>query len=145
MYTAHISALPFKEQGNHLRYYLSPYFRPISLEAGPEIHPEDADGTVTPVEGHWQGDAPPLDTQPQAFALVKVDLGTCYLFVSLDRLLHCHYVQMGEHEDSDIIGERWNLCSDTADWHDSTLGRTGPLIPEPSEQELQSKDIEKRG
>ena len=48
-------------------------------------------------------------------------------------------------EDSDVIGERGNLCSDAADQRDSAHGRMCPLIPKPIEQRLQSEDIEKRG
>ena len=46
--------LPSKP-GTHLRFYLGPYFQPITLqlEAGPEPHPENADGAVTPAGGPW--------------------------------------------------------------------------------------------
>ena len=71
------------------------YFRPISLqlEVGPEPHPKDADGSVTPAEGHWKGIAIPPRTEPQAFAFVKIDLGSCNPLVLVNRLLHSHYIQ----------------------------------------------------
>ncbi len=56
-----------------------------------------------------------LGIQPQTFALVQVDIGTCYLFVSLDHHLHRYYVQTAGHEDSDVIGERGNLGSEGRD------------------------------
>ena len=121
MCTAHNSALPFKDnrlqsQATTRTSTFSPYFQPISLqlEDGPEPHPKDADGTVTPAEGPWQGNATPPGTQPQAFGLVKLDFGTGYLFLSRDHLLHSHYVLTPGHKDRDIIGERRSLGSDAA-------------------------------
>ena len=91
--------------------------------------------------GPGRGDAISPGTQPQTFALVKVDLGTCHLLVPLDHHLHCYYVQSARHEDTNV----GNLCSDAADQGDSAQGQTCSLIPQPTEQRLQSEDIEKRG
>ena len=92
--------------------YLTLYLRPISLqlEARSEPHLEDTDGSVTPAERPWQGHATPPGTLLQTFAFIKVDLGPCYLFVPRNRLLHCLYVQMAGHKNSDIISERRYLC-----------------------------------
>ena len=146
MYTAHTSTLPFKD--NRLRSqvptpYLSPYLQSISLqlEVGPEPYPEDADGSVTPAEGPWQGDATHPSTQSQTFALIKIDLGTCYFFVPPNRLLHCQYIKSAGHKDSDIIDVYRDLRANTASKGESTQG----WIPKPTEQGLQSEDIEKRG
>ena len=64
----------------HLSIHLSLFFRPISLKlvVGPEPHPENADGSVTPMEGSWRGITTPPSTEPQTFAFVKIDLGSYY-------------------------------------------------------------------
>ena len=83
------------------------YFRPISLqlEVGPKQHPEDADGSVTPVQGPWKRIATPPSTDPQTLAFVKVDLGSCYPLVFANRLLHSLYIQAAGYKDFDIISE----------------------------------------
>ena len=123
--------------GTHLCFYHGP------LEAGPEPHPEDADGSVTPAEGSWQGNATPPGTHPQTFALIKIDFGTSY-FVPLNRLLRRLYVRSAEHKDSYIIGVRRDLRSDTVSKKGSAQGQICRSIPKRTEQGLQSKDIEKR-
>ena len=77
------------------------YLRPISLqlEVGPESHPEDADESVTPAEGLWQDIATPPSTELQTFAFVKIDLGSYYLFVLGNHLLHSLYVQAAGYKD----------------------------------------------
>ncbi len=37
------------------------------MEVGPEPHPKDADGSVTPAEGPWKSIATPPSTKPQTF------------------------------------------------------------------------------
>ena len=73
-----------------------PAFRPIllHLEAGSEPYPRDVDESVTPVEGSRLGNTTPPGTQPLTFALFKIYLGSCYLFIPCDHLFHCLYVQM---------------------------------------------------
>ena len=44
----------------------------------------------------------------------------------------------------DTIGKRGNPCHKTASKRDTAQGRIRPLIPKPTEQGLQSEDIEKR-
>ena len=109
----------------HLHFYSGLYLQPISLklEAGPEPLPEYVDGSVSPAEGFWQGNATLPGTQPQTFALIKIDLGTCYFFVPLNHLLHCLYVRSAGHKDSDIIGVRRDLHSDIANKKDSAQGQ----------------------
>ena len=92
--------------------------------------------SVTPAEGPWQGDAIPRGTKPQTFALIEIDIGTCYFFVPLNRLLHSQYVQMAGHKDSDIIGVRRDLHPNTTSKEDHTQGRISFLIPKPTEQGL---------
>ena len=121
MYPAHTSALPFKV--NRLRsqattcastlVHTSNQFR-SSWRPGPNHTPRMRTGPSLQRKGHGRGNASPPGTQPQTFALVKVDLGTCYLFVTRDRLLHRQYVPTPGHKDRDIIGERGNLRSDAA-------------------------------
>ena len=144
MYTAHTSALPFKD--NRLRNQAPTWASTLartsnqfrsSWRSGPNYTPRMQTG---PGRGH-----PLPNTQSQTFALLKVDFGTCHLLVPLGRLLLCHYVQMAGHENSDIIGVRGDFSLDAASQRNSTQGRTYTLIPKPAEQELQSKDIEKRG
>ena len=122
--------------GTYLRFYLVPYLQPIllQLEAVPEPQSEDANGSVTPAEASSQGNATPPGTQPQTFALIKIDFGTCYFFVSPDRLLDCLYVWSARHKDCDIIRVRKNLRYDTASKKESTLGWICCLIPKPTVQ-----------
>ena len=56
------------------------YLRPISLqlEVGPEPHSKDVNGSVTLVEGLWQGIITLPGTDLQTFAFVKIDFGSCY-------------------------------------------------------------------
>ena len=76
MYTAHTSTLAFKD--NFLVIFLGLYLRPISLqlEVGPEPHSEDADRSVTPAEEPWKCIPTRPGTGLQAFAFVKIDLGS---------------------------------------------------------------------
>ena len=115
----------------HLCFYLGPYLQPISLQfkAGPEPHPKDADGSVTPAEGSWQRNATPPGTQLQTFALIKIYFGTCYFFVPLNRLLHRLFIRSARHKDSDIIGVRIDLRSDTAGKKDLAQDRICRPIP----------------
>ena len=131
---------------SHLRIDLGLYFRPISLqlEVGPEPHPKDADGSVTPAEGPWKGIATSPSTEPQTFALVKIDLDSCNPLVLDNRLLHSLYIQAAGYKHRDIIGERGNPCRKRASKRDTVQGRICPPIPKPTEQGLQSWDIEKR-
>ena len=101
MYTAHTSARRFKHKRlrSQVPIYFGSYLQPISLqlEAGPEPHPEDANGPVTQAGGSWQGNATPPGTQLQTFAIIKIDFGTCCFFVPLNclshRLFHRLYVR----------------------------------------------------
>ena len=51
---------------------------------------------------------------------------------------------MAGHKDCDIISVRGNFCPVTANEGDSAQSWICPYIPKPSEQGLQSKDMEKR-
>ena len=77
-----LSGQPPWKPGSNLGIHLSLYLRPISLqlEVGSEPHLEDADGSVTLAKGLWQGIAAPPRTELQAFAFVKLDLGSCYSY-----------------------------------------------------------------
>ena len=94
--------------------------------------------SVAPAEWYKQENATPPGIQPQTFAIIKVDLGSCYLFVPPDRLLHSFYVKTAGHKD---------VCRDLrpASKEDSTQGRIFSLIPKLAKLGLQSEDIEKRG
>ena len=105
---------------------------------GPEPHPEDADESVTPAEGPWKGITTPPSTEPQTFAFVKIDLGSCYPLVLANRLLHSLYIQAAEYKDCDIISERRNPCRKRASKRDTAQGRICPLIPKPTKQGLLS-------
>ena len=59
-------------------------------------------------------------------------------------LLHSLYIQTAGYKDCDIISERRNPCCKRANKRDTTQDRICPLIPKPTEQGLQSDDIEKR-
>ena len=111
---AYASALLFKDKRfrSHLSIHLSLYLRPISLqlEVGPEPHPEDADGFVTPAERPWKVIAAPPSTELQTFAFFKFDHGSCYSLVLSNRLLHSLYIQTAGDKDCDIISERGNPC-----------------------------------
>ena len=122
------------------------YFRPISLqlEVGPKPHPKDADGCVTPAEGPWKSIATPPSTEPQTFALVKIDLGSCNPLVLDNCLFHSLYIQPAGFKDCDVIGERWNPCRKAASKRDTAQCRTCPLIPKPAQEGLQREDIKKR-
>ena len=88
------------------------YFRPISLqlEVRPEQHPEDADGSVTPAEGPWKSIDTHPNTEPQTFAFVKIELGSCNPLVFDNRLCHILYIQPVGYKDCDVISERRNPC-----------------------------------
>ena len=86
----------------------------------------------------------PTRHQPHSFALINVHLGACYFFVPLNRLLHSQYVQSAGHKDSDIIGVCRDLHPNTTGKGDSTQVEISLLISKPTEQGLQSDDIEKR-
>ena len=120
------------------------YFRPISLQlvVGPEPHPEDADGSVTPAEGPWKSSATPPSTEPQTFAFVKIDFGSCNPLVLDNRLFHSLYIQPAGYKDCDVISERGHPCRKAASKRDTAKGRTCPLIPKLAHEGLQRKDIE---
>ena len=88
------------------------YFRPISLQFGVEPEPR---------------------TEPQTFAFVKIDLGSCCLLVRANRLLHSLYIQVAGYKDCDIIGERGNPYRKRASKRDTAQGRIRPLIPKSTE------------
>ena len=92
----------------------------------------------------WKGIATPSSTEPQAFAFVKIDLGSCYSFVLGNHLLQSLYIQTAEYEDNDIISKRGNTCCKRALKRDTAQGRICPLIPKSTEHGFQSEDIEKR-
>ena len=138
---------PFRSNAFEARYpYHNPYLQPISLqlEPGPEQHPKDAGWSITPAEAAWQRNTTSPSTQPQTFALIKIDLGTCYFFIPLNRLLHSLYIWSVGYKNGHIIGIRRNLCPKTAGKGDSTQGWICRPIPEPTEQGLQNEDIEKK-
>ena len=117
-------------------------FAPVGGRA--RTTPKDADESVTPAEGPKQRNATPPCIQSQTFALIKIDLGTCYFFVSQNRLLHRQYVQSARNKDSDIIGVRRDLRPNPSGKGDSIRSRISLLIPKPMEQGLQSKDVQNR-
>ena len=95
MYAVHAYTLPFED--NRLSSQVPSWVSTLTctfdqFRSGPDPHHEDADGSVTPAERSWQGNATPPGTQPQTFTLIKVDLGSCYLFLPNNRLLHSLYV-----------------------------------------------------
>ena len=109
-----------------------------TVEARFEPYSEDADGSVTPTAKAL------TEGRSQLQTLTKIDLGACYFFVPLNRLLHRQYVQSAGHKDSDIIGIRRDLRSNTAGKGDSIQSQISLFIPKPIEQRLESKDTEKR-
>ena len=65
MYTAPTFSLPYKDerlrnQAPTCASTLDPYFQPMSLqlEVWSKLHTVDADGSVTPTEGPWEGHHP---------------------------------------------------------------------------------------
>ena len=88
MYTVHTSALPFKD--NLLESQVptwaltfactSDQFR-SSCNSGPNHTPRMRTGPSLQREGSWKGIATRPGTEPQTFAFVKIDLGTCYSFI----------------------------------------------------------------
>ena len=92
----------------------------------------------------WQRNVTPPGSLPQTFTLIKVDLGPCYLLLLHSRLLHSFYVKTAGHKDSDIIRVRWYLCRKKSSKRNAAQGRNCLLIPKPTEQGIQSEDIEKR-
>ena len=113
MYTAHASTLPFKE--NLLESQIPTWAFTLActsdqLEVGLEPHPEDADGSVTPAEEPWKGIATPPSTEPQTFAFVKIDFGSCNPLVLANRLLHSLYIQAVGYKHCDIISKCRNTC-----------------------------------
>ena len=67
------------------------------------------------------------------------------LFVRIQQPpFHSLYVQEAGHKDSDVIGKHGNPYCKRASKRDTMKGKICPLIPKPSEQGLQSEDIEKR-
>ena len=115
-------------------------FAPVGSRA--RTTPKDADGSVTPAEGPWQGIDNRPSTEPQTFAFVKIDLGSCYSFVLENCFLHSPYVQAAEHNDDDIICERGDLCRKRASKRDTAQGWICPIILKSSELGLQSEDRE---
>ena len=87
---------------------------------------------------------PPPSTEPQTFAFVKIDLGSCNPPVPDNRLFHSLYIQPAGYKDCDVISERGNPCRKAANKRDTAQGRTCPLIPKPAQEGLQREDIEKR-
>ena len=124
MYMVHTSALPFKD--NHLQSQVftctstltcsSDQFH-SSWRQGPNHTPRMRTGPSLQQKGPGR-ETPPL--QPQTFALIKIDLGTCYFFVPLNCLLRSQYVQSAGHKDSDIISVYRDLCSNPAGKRDPT-------------------------
>ena len=150
MYAAHDSTLPFKD--NFLRSQAATWASTLACTSD-KFHsswkrvrttPEDEDESVTPAEGPCQGIATRPGTKPQTFAFVKIVLGSCYSFVFGCCLLHNLYVQAVGHKDGDIISERWNPCCKWTNKRYTAQGRICRLFPRPSQQGLQSEDIEKR-
>ena len=141
----HASSLPFKDT-LRLCFHLSLYFRPFSVqyEVWPQPHPMDTDVSITPVEGPWKDITTPPSTEPQTLAFVKIDLGSCYPLVLANRLLHSRYIQAAGYKDCDINGERRNPCRKRVSKRDTAQERIRSLIPKPTEQGLQSEDIEMR-
>ena len=92
-----------------------------------------------------QGTAILPSTEPQNFAFVKIDLGSCYSFVLSSRLPHSLYIQAVGFKARDIISERGNPCCKRSSKKDTAQGRILTLIPKSSEQGLQSEDIEETG
>ena len=117
---------------------LSTNFAPVGGQA--QTTPEDADRSVTPAEGPWQGIATHPGTEPQTFALSKLTLTPTICSYSATAF----FVQAAGHKDGDIIGERGNPCCMRASKRDTTQGWICPLITKPSELGLQSEDMEKR-
>ena len=91
------------------------------------------------------GIATPPSTEPQNFAFVKVDLGSCNPLLLANRLLHSLYILAAGYEDCNIISECGNPCRKMVSKRDTAQSRISPFIPKPTEQGLQSEDIEKRG
>ena len=103
------------------------------LEVGPEPDPEDADGSTNPVEGPWKSIATPPSTEPQTFAFVKIDLGSCDPLALDNRLFHSLYIQTAGHKHCDVISERGNPCREATNKRYTEQGRTCPLIPKPAQ------------
>ena len=57
---------------------------------------------------HWHGNATLPGTQPQIFALIKIDLGICYFFIPLNCHLH--------HQGKDIKKRRQVASPTTQEW-----------------------------
>ena len=75
----------------------------VQLEAGPESQSADVDRFIILAEESWLESTTTPGTQPQTFALIKIDLGTCYFFIPLNRILHSLYVHSVGHKDGYII------------------------------------------
>ena len=135
MYTAHTSALPFKD--NRLRFYLSPYFQPISLqlEAGPEPHPEEADGFDNPAEGPWKEDAPLQAPNCKPSLLSKLTLSTAtFSYLSIATF-------------TAIMFRRWDTKTVMSSAYAEIFARTLPVsvIPRRAGQIFSSLSLRSRG
>ena len=53
-------------------------------------------------KGTWKSIATPPSTEPQTFAFVKIDLGSCNLLVLASCLLHSLYIQAAGYKNCDI-------------------------------------------
>ena len=100
--------------------------------------------SITPAEGPWKGIATPPSTEPQTFAFIKVNLGSCNLLLLANHLLHSLYILAAGYKDCDIIRERGNPCRKRASKRDIAQGQICSLIRKPTKQGLQSEDLEQR-
>ena len=94
--------------------------------------------------GPWKSIATHPSTEPQTFAFVKIDLGSCNPLVLDNNLFHSLYIQPAGYKHCDVISERGNPCRKAASKRDTAQGRTSPLIPKPAQEGLQREEIEKR-
>ena len=76
--------------------------------------------------------------------LLKLTLAPAIRSYSPTVFFRALYIQAVGYKDCDIISERGNPCRKRASKRDTMQGRICPLIPKPTEQGLQSEDIEKR-
>ena len=140
MHTAHTSALPFKDNflGNQVLIWA------FTL-AYTSVHtPRIRTGPSLKWKGSGRVSQTRPGTEPQTFTFVKIELGSCYSFVSKNCIFPCLYVQEAGHKDSDDIDEHRNLCCKRASKRNTPKGWIYPLIPKPSEKGLESEDIGKK-
>ena len=150
MYMAHIFALPFKD--NLLESQIPTWAFILactsdehrsSWRSGPNHTPRMGMGPSLQRKGPGRVSLPLQAPSRKPSLLSKLTLAPAIRLYSPTAFFTAS-ISRWRDTNSDVIGERGNPYRKTASKRDTAQGQISPLIPKPTEQRLQSKDIEKR-